>query len=86
VLFSDLNDLRLGGCTALVVCRSFAADAAPPPPTSSPPLHDLFFGAMDGGAMMATNEARELLLELKRSFWLPPFSVRLISRHISRLV
>ena len=36
--------------------------------------------------MMATNEARELLLELKRSFWLPPFSVRFISRHISRLV
>ena len=34
-------------------------------------------GAMaDGGAMKATKCARELLLELQRSYWLPPFAVR----------
>ena len=85
MLFSDLNDLSLGGCGRRLSSAASSADAAASL-SSSPPLHDLFFGAMDGGAMMATNEARELLLELKRSFWLPPFSVRFISRHISRLV
>jgi hypothetical protein len=34
-------------------------------------------GAMaEGGAMRATKDVKEMLLELKHSFWLPPFQVR----------
>ena len=38
-------------------------------------------GAMaEGGAMRATKKVKEMLLELKHSFWLPPFSVRTLCR------
>ena len=30
----------------------------------------------EGGAMRATKDVKEMLLELKHSFWLPPFQVR----------